>query len=212
MIAMEPLDSSSSTPTTDRDPEPGASRRGLLSKGVKFAAATSALLAIAPGSVAYAAHGRPKTADDDPGDDQDANDQGPGNRGRGRGPFVRRPFFALTLCRVNQIGSGDFSPTGSSPASDPLGSGTVRVFRPQGTSTSLRVWVQLVGAAANTPYTVAFVRFNDHGRESLGTITTGSNGNVTAFTPTMLSGTLRVGVFVVINNNNGSDQFVSCVP
>jgi hypothetical protein len=204
-------DESTSIPAADTSSDSGASRRGLLSKGVKFAVATSALLAFAPGAAAYAAHGPKNKGPSDDADDPD-DDQGPGNRGRGRGPLVRRPFYALILCPVKQVGGNDFTPSGGSPGSDPLRSGVVRVFRAQGTATSLRIWVQLRGAAANTPYTVAFVRFNDHVRESLGTITTNANGDVTAFTPTMLSGTVRVGVFVIINNNNGSDQFVSCVP
>lgn len=206
-------DESASIPTADDDSEVAPSRRGLLSKGVKFAAATSAVLALAPASVALAAHG-PKVKGPKNDDDPDDDDQGPGNhgRGRGRGPLVRRPFYALPLCPVKQVGGNDFTPAGGSPGSDPLRSGVVRVFRPRGTATSLRVWIQLRGAAANTPYTVAFVRFNDHNRESLGTITTNDHGDITAFTPSMLSGTVRVGVFVIINNNNGSDQFVSCVP
>lgn len=205
-------DEPASMPTIDDGPESDASRRGLLSKGIKLALATSAALAFVPGSAAYAAHGPQNKGPKDDSDDPDDDDQGPSNRGRGRGPLVRRPFYALTLCPVKQVGGNDFTPAGGSPGSDPLRSGVVRVFRPRGTATSLQIWVQLRGAAANTPYTVAFVRFNDHNRESLGTITTNANGDITAFTPTMLSGTLRVGVFVIINNNNGSDQFVSCVP
>jgi len=189
--------------------EAGRSRRGLLGKGIKLAAAIPAVLAATQGGIAYADRGRPKWAGDDPG-----HGRGPGNGNAfGRGPLFNRPFYALELCRVGEVGSSDFAPSGSSPGSDPLAAGAMRVFEAENTSSpASRVWVRLAGAAASTPYTVAFVRFNDHAREPLGTITTGPNGNFAGFTPGTLSGTHRVGVFVLVNNNNGSDQFVSCVP
>lgn len=200
-------------------PASGERRRGLLGKGIKLAVALPALLAATQGGVAYADRGGPPWAGDDQDNDQgndQGEDQGPGpgpGRGRGRGPFFRRPFFALNLCRVSVVGSSDFVPSGSSAGSDPLNFGVVRVFRASNPSSpALPVWVRLSGAAPSTSYTVAFARFNDHVRESLGTITTGPDGNFAGFTTTMLSGTNRVGSFVLSNNSNGSDQFVSCVP
>jgi len=187
------------------DDAPSDSRRGILTKGMKLAFAAPAVLVALQGGVALAA--RP---DSDPDNDGDGNSQG---RGRAKHqpnlPGGPRGAVSVPLCRVPDVQNGNDYP--SNGGSNSLTSGEVRVTRGENGNAD-RVWVSLRGASPNTAYDVNFVRFNDHGREDLQSLTTDGGGNVSGFTPVALSGTStkRVGVFVLIAG--GQDQFVTCFP
>lgn len=177
------------------EPSETDSRRGLLSKGAKLAlAAPAVLLALQTGTA---------LADSD----SDADDQGQSHgHGKGHGHHADHASQAVPLCKVGDVAGGnDFTPTNG--GTDPLRSGRVRVF-PTADQTALRVQVSLRGAQPNTTYGVSFARFNDHVRESLGTITTDAHGHAEGFVNN-LSGLRRIGAFVIQNGAN--DEFVSCL-
>ncbi len=100
-------------------------------------------------------------------------------------------------------GGGDFA--ANNPGGDGLAAGMV-----QWGGGNTQALVALQSAAANSGYDVQFERFNDHGREDLGTITTDGNGNFSGATPNGLGGNgIRVGTFVLIRN--GQDQYVAAM-
>lgn len=124
----------------------------------------------------------------------------PGGDGRGRFGGMT----ALTLVTVGSVNGGTGGDFGAnSPGSDSLSSGAVMT----GSDSDATVNVFLRGAQASATYDVEFVRFNDHGREDLGQISTDSNGNYQGNTPRAISGAHRVGAFVLIRD--GHDQYVT---
>jgi hypothetical protein len=189
-----------STPASEQPVLPSASRRGLLGKGLTVALAASAALAALPAGAALAA-GPADGPGRGPGPGPDPDDGGPPPP-RGRSPMC----YAAPLCRVSSVSGADFAP--NSPGSDPLRAGEIRVFR-RPSDQNVEVYLRLAGAVANTAYDVQFEHCNDHGREDLGSLTTDGRGNCSGKLPNTLSGSDRVGVFVVIHN--GSDEFVSCI-
>jgi len=174
-------------------------RRGLLSRG----------LALAVGAPALAAALRVGTAFADDGDN-DQDDKKPKPKPQGRANS-----FAADLSTVAQsAAAGDF--TSSNAGTDPLTDGVLRL-RHRGTGADEgRAQVELRGAVANVSYDVFFWPVaSGKAREALGTVgPTNGEGNLNAMTPSVLSGTNRVGVFVIVRhdgNEAGKDEFVSSV-
>jgi hypothetical protein len=115
-------------------------------------------------------------------------------------------MMGLTLVTVGSVNGGtggDF--VANSPGGDSLSSGVVMTG--SDSDSGAVVNVVLPGAQASATYDVQFERFNDHGREDLGQISTDGSGNYQGNTPTALSGTHRVGAFVLIRD--GHDQYVT---
>jgi len=125
---------------------------------------------------------------------------------------ARLELLGSTLITMPQSGSsGDFN--SGNGGSDPLSSGRA-VLRPN----DGRVEVALRGAASGASYEVFFQSINTgKGREDLGAIgPTDSAGNLDAVSPNMLSGSNRVGVFILARSNDnsaqaGKDEFISSV-
>ena len=157
------------------------------------------------------------------GDDDRRRGFGPQGRPFTGFPFGPRPFVrpfpqmttgvgsangavTLRLAPVGQINGGtggDFP--ANNPGGDGLGAGAVQWAGGNG-----QVFVALQGAAASQGYDVQFERFNDHGREDLGTVATDGNGNFSGATPSGLGGNgIRIGTFVLIRN--GQDQYVAAL-
>jgi hypothetical protein len=111
----------------------------------------------------------------------------------------------IALVSVGSANGGTGGDFGANDAgSDGLSFGALAI-----NSGNRQISVVLRGATANGSYDVQFVRFNDHGREDLGSVTTDDSGNVSATTSGTLSGDHRVGAFVLVRS--GHDQFVSCL-
>jgi hypothetical protein len=175
-----------------------ATRRGLLSRGLALAVSAPALAAALRVGTAFADDG-----------DNDKDDKKP-NRPN---PPRRANSFSSDLSTVAQsAAAGDF--TSSNPGTDPLMDGRLRL-RHRGTGADEgRAQVELRGAAANVSYDVFFwPAASSKPREALGTVgPTNDEGNLNAMTPSDLSGTNRVGVFVIVRhdgNEAGKDEFVT---
>jgi hypothetical protein len=127
---------------------------------------------------------------------------------------VRLEAFSSDLITVAQsASSGDF--TSGNAGSDPLTDGRVSLVR-RNTGGEGVADVVLRGAAASASYDVFFQPFaSGKGRESLGTVgPTSADGHLAVRTTTSLSGTNRVGIFVIARTGDGSaqagkDEFVS---
>lgn len=182
-------------------------RRGLLQAGLAVGA-----VALLPAAAAYAS--------DDHDDDDNGRGKGNGNdNGRGPRPIpapARFTTFSSDLVTVSQsASSGDF--TSGNAGGDPLTDGRITLVRPRDGGEG-RAEVVLRGAAANVSYDVFFQPFNTgKGREGLGTIgPTNGSGNLNDRAPNVLSGTNRVGMFIIARTGDGSgqagkDEFVSSV-
>lgn len=184
------------------------SRRSLMSAAAKLAITAPLALAVLP-SVALA-------DGDDQGEDND--DRKRGNRfgqiGRectvaGVAGF-QRGAMALPLVPVSQVNGGtggsDFQSGNVANPVDPLGTGEIMVNGNHQVSVAVR------GAMANTQYDVRFERLWDHDRsEDPGGFTTDGNGNFAGVLGSALSGTNRVGCFVV-TRNGGADEYISTWP
>jgi hypothetical protein len=176
-----------------------STRRRLLRGGLAVGVVATALAPLTQASSAFADDG-----------DQDRDD---GRRPQ-PAPAPRLEAFSSDLVTVAQsAGSGDF--TSSNPGSDPLTDGRVTLVR-RNSGGEGRADVVLRGAAASVSYDVFFQPFaSSKGRESLGTVgPTNADGNLNARTPNALSGTSRVGMFVIARTSDGSgqagkDEFVS---
>jgi hypothetical protein len=108
--------------------------------------------------------------------------------------------------------SGDF--TSSNPGTDPLRDGRLRLRRKANGTDEGRLQVELRGAAVNVSYDVFFWPVAaGKAREPLGTVgPTNRDGNLRDLTPSALSGTNRVGLFVIVRHDGseaGKDEFVS---
>jgi hypothetical protein len=149
-------------------------------------------------------------------DDQDFRpDRRPGPPGPAALQPARLEAFGSDLVTLSQSASnGDFG--SGNAGSDALTGGRVSLARRGGDSSEGRADVVLRGAAANVSYDVFFEPFSTgKGREALGTIgPTNDAGNLNAQTPNALSGSSRVGMFVIARTSDGSgqagkDEFVS---
>lgn len=122
--------------------------------------------------------------------------------------------FSSDLVTVAQSGgSGDL--TSGNPGSDPLSDGRVTLVRRDAGGEG-RADVVLRGAAANASYDVFFLAFNQaKGREALGTVgPTNDKGHLNQRTPNAVSGSSRIGIFIITRTSDGSaqagkDEFVS---
>jgi hypothetical protein len=173
-------------------------RRWLLRGGLAMSVAAPTLVSLLQPGAALADHG----------------DSGNDNHNHPPNNSVHLGSFASDVVTVGQsASSGDFS--SGNPGSDPLSDGRIRLNR-KGTSGEGHADVVLQGAAANVSYDVFFQPFNTgKGREALGTIgPTNADGHLAFRTPNVLSGTSRVGIFVIARSGDGSaqagkDEFVS---
>jgi len=186
------------------------SRRSVIVKAGKLAIAAPLALAALP-SIAAAKGGDDHGPDHHEPDDDDREQHGAlepdddGSRlrippGQVNARFTRRLFELTPVGAVNG-GSGGADFTATSAGSDALASGAVFLAGNRQAVLFLR------GAAASASYEVFFERFQDHGREDLGAVTTDARGNANGPAPNTLGGSNRVGVFVVARG--GSDEFVS---
>lgn len=129
-------------------------------------------------------------------------------------PIARLEAFSSDLVTVSQsASSGDF--TSGNPGSDPLVDGRVTLRR-RGSSGEGRAAIALRGTTPDVSFEVFFQPFaSGKARESLGTIgPTSDSGHLNAQTPNVLSGSSRVGIFILVRTADGSaqaskDQFVS---
>lgn len=175
-----------------------ATRRRLLRGGLAMGLAAPAVVSLLQPGAAFA----------DDGDQDDDDERRP------RPAPERLEAFSSDLVTVSQsASSGDF--TSGNPGSDPLTDGRVTLARRRNSGEG-RADVVLRGAAASASYDVFFQSLNSSkGREALGTVgPTNANGNLNQRTPTALSGTSRVGVFVIARTSDGSgqagkDEFIS---
>jgi hypothetical protein len=179
-----------------------ATRRQLLRRGL-------AVSMIAPALVT-AVQARTVWADDG---DNDRDD-----RPAPSGPRPRRaePFTSDLVSVTAAASSGDFS--SGNAGSDPLTDGRISLRRREDDTSEGRAHIQLRGAAPGASYDVFFQPFaSGKAREGLGTIgPTNGDGNLNSETPSSLSGSNRVGIFVIARTNDGSgqagkDEFVSSV-
>jgi hypothetical protein len=174
-----------------------AGRRRLLRVGL----AAPAVLAALRFSPAFADHDDHDHDHDDDDEHHDEHQQAPPPPQAIHGPFT------ADLVSVPQASAnGDF--TSSNPGSDPLVDGHITLPRRADSSSTGHPNIMLRGAAPSVSYDVAFQPFNTaKGREGLGTIgPTTSRGDLHAQTPNTLTGTSRVGVFVLTRTNDGSAQ------
>jgi hypothetical protein len=181
----------------------GATRRAVLRRGLFIGFTAPALVSALQASTAWADDDNKQDGDDDADDDRRQRPPRPG----------RAEAFTSDLITVSQAASSDFS--SGNPGSDPLTDGQIRLQRRRNSSTEGRVVVELRGAAPNAVYQVFFQPANGSARTDLGTIaSTNSSGNVNARTSSELSGTNRIGIFVITRSSDGSgqagkDEFVS---
>jgi hypothetical protein len=188
---------------------PTGTRRALLRRSVALAVAAPAVASVLHLGTAFADDG--DNDKDDKNKDKDKDDKKPGREPQA--PRAHVNSFSSDLARVAaSAASGDFS--SGNAGTDPLADGRVRL-RHRGNSTDEgRVQVDLRGAAASVSYDVFFWAVTSgKGREALGTIgPTNNNGNLSQLTPSALSGTSRVGVFVIVRHDGGEagkDEFIS---
>jgi hypothetical protein len=177
-------------------------RRWLVRRGLVLAVTAPALASVFHVGSAF--------ADEDKGkDDKDKDDKKPA----ARAPGQHINSFRSDVSTVAQsAASGDF--TSSNPGTDPLTDGRLRLRRKSHATDEGRLLVELRGAAANVSYDVFFSPLAPSKvRESLGKVgPTNKDGNLKDLTPSALSGTNRVGVFVIVRNDGseaGKDEFVS---
>jgi hypothetical protein len=124
-----------------------------------------------------------------------------------------RTSFRADLGRVSEVTTSDYVPP--SAGTDSLASGMLRIVDAAGDAHDGRVLVSLRGAPTNTTLLAQFVRFNDKGRETIGSaFTTDASRNYSNSVGT-LSGDRRVGIFVLIRQDssgeNGKDEFVTTI-
>jgi hypothetical protein len=178
-----------------------ATRRGLLRRTLALAVTAPALASILQVATA--------SADDGDDDKDDRKKRQPPSPPTGR----RLNTFSADISTVAQTtASGDF--TSANAGTDPLTDGRLRLRRKANSTDEGRLHVELRGAAANVSYDVFFwAATSGKGRESLGTIgPTNAQGHLNALTPSALSGTNRVGVFVIVRRDGseaGKDEFIS---
>jgi hypothetical protein len=174
-----------------------ASRRSVVAIAAKLAIATPLALAALP-TIAAAKDG------DHDDDDDDARRRGRGNGlppGLVKDRIQQRSGFMLVPVGAVNGGAGGADFTATSAGGDALATGAVFV------ADNRQAVVVLRGVAASTAFEVFFERFQDHGREDLGAITSDAGGNFNGRAPNVLGGNNRVGTFVVARG--GSDEFVS---
>ena len=178
-----------------------ATRRRLLRRAALIGLTAPALLAVLQAGTAQ--------ADDD---DQDRDNRPPPP------PRPRRsePFTSDLITVADATSSGDFS--SGNAGSDPLADGRISLRRHEDSADEGHALVELRGAVANASYDVFFQPFNSgKAREALGTIgPTNKDGNLNRETPSALSGSNRVGIFVIARTSDGSgqagkDEFVSSI-
>jgi hypothetical protein len=178
-----------------------ATRRQLLRRAAMLGLSAPAFLAALQAGTVWADDG-----------DEDKDDRPPPP------PRPRRiePFTSELITVGDASSSGDFS--SSNAGSDPLADGRISLRRREDSADEGRVRVDLRGAAANVSYDVFFQPFNSgKAREALGTIgPTNKDGNLNKETTSALSGSNRVGIFVIARTSDGSgqagkDQFVSSI-
>jgi hypothetical protein len=198
-----------------------ATRRRLLRRGLTLAVAAPALVsALRAGTV---------WANDDDDDDDDDDEHRRRSLGQDIRDRIRRAFdddddddtrlarigvhlhhFSAGLCRVSD--ASGFS--ASSPGTDSLTSGRLRLVGRRNVADDDKIAVVLRGAPNGVSYEVMFLPASG-GRESLGNIgPTNSRGSLVALTPKALDGARRVGSFVLVRrggNEDGRDEFVSCL-
>jgi hypothetical protein len=172
-------------------------RRWLLRGGLAMSVAAPTLLSLLQPGAALADH------DDNHNGNQNQNDDH--NHPPNTATAHLGSFSSDVVTVAQSASSGDF--TSSNAGSDPLVDGRLRLNR-KGTTGEGRADVVLQGAAANVSYDVFFQPFNtSKGREALGTIgPTNAEGHLAFRTPNALSGTNRVGIFVITRTGDGSGQ------
>jgi hypothetical protein len=177
-----------------------STRRGLLRRALAATAAAPVLASVLQARIA--------SADDGDNDKDDKKKPGPpASQGR------RINTFSSDVSTVAQsAASGDF--TSSNAGTDPLTDGRLHLRRRANSTEEGNLQVELRGATPSVSYDVFFwAAASGKARESLGTIgPTNKDGNLNARTPSALSGTNRVGIFVIARhdgNEAGKDEFVA---
>jgi hypothetical protein len=180
-----------------------STRRGLLRGGLAIGVLAPTLASLTQVGSAFADDG-----DDDP-DEKSKPAPKPAPA-----PAPRLEAFSSDLVTVAQsAASGDLA--SGNPGTDSLSDGRVTLVRRDAGGEG-KADVVLRGAAANASYDVFFLGFNQSkGREALGTVgPTNDAGNLNQRTPNALSGSSRVGIFIIARTSDGSaqagkDEFVS---
>jgi hypothetical protein len=173
-----------------------ATRRGLFRRGAGLALTATAMASLGQAGPAFA---------DDGDNDKDDKPH----------PAPRRRInsFSSDVSTVAQsAASGDF--TSSNAGTDPLRDGRIHLRGKANGTDEGRAHVALRGAVADVSYDVFFwAAASGKGREALGTVgPTNKDGNLDDVTPSALSGTNRVGVFVIVRHDGseaGKDEFIS---
>ena len=179
-------------------------RRGLLRRGLAIGLAAPIVGLASQVATAWA-----------DGDDPETDDKPPSPPPHPPRPRRPEPFTSDLITVSDAASSGDF--VSGNAGSDPLTDGRITMQRrPDGANEGL-VAVELRGATPNAVYQVFFQPFSGSARQDLGTIgPTNKDGNLNARGSTELSGTNRVGIFVIARSSDGSgqagkDEFVSSI-